>query len=108
VLPRRAGFSVSIVAPINYRVQQVVLRRGLSKAGARAYVEHSERQRIAFLERYFHRDISDPHVHDLVVNVEQLGIENALDLIVDGVRTWMQETEPKLVRPSIANEQFQS
>jgi cytidylate kinase len=96
VLPRRAGFSVRIIAPVDYRVQQVVLRQGLSSTDARAYVEQSDRERIAFLERYFHRDVSDPHIHDLVINVEQLGIENSLDLIVDGVKSWLRSSNQRV------------
>jgi cytidylate kinase len=89
VLPRHVGFSVRIIAPFDYRVGQVVLRQGLSIKDARAYVDESDQQRTAFLQRYFHRDVSDPHIHDLVVNVEQLGVENALPLIVNGVKSWL-------------------
>jgi cytidylate kinase len=89
ILPRSAGFSVRLIAPFDYRVRQVVLRQGLSTNDARAYVKESDRQRTAFLEGYFHHDVSDPHIHDLVVNVERLGIESALTLIVDGVKSWL-------------------
>jgi hypothetical protein len=96
VLPRRAGFSVRIIAPVDFRVQQVVLSKGLSSTDARAYIEQSDRERIAFLERYFHRDVSDPHIHDLVINAEQLGVENMLDLIVDGVNSWLQRSNQRV------------
>ena len=40
-----------------------------------------------FIRRYFHHDITDPHLHDLVINVQRTGTEGVAELIVFAVRT---------------------
>jgi hypothetical protein len=90
ILPRRAGLSVRIIAPLDFRVEQIILRQGMSAAKAREFVEHSDRQRMAFVKRYFHQDVTDPHVYDFVLNVEQFGQDNAVDLIINTVQSWLK------------------
>ena len=92
ILPRRAGLSVRIIVPLEFRVEQILLRQGISAAKAREFVEHSDRQRIAFIKRYFHQNVADPHVYDLVLNVEQFGQDNAVDLIINVVQSWLKRS----------------
>jgi hypothetical protein len=92
ILPRWAGFSVRIIAPFDFRVNQVVLRRGLSAEKARKLVEQSDYDRQAFIEKYFHHDVARPHCHNLIVNVEQMEQEDAVDLIVGAVRSWLKRS----------------
>lgn len=94
MLPRRTGFSVRIIAPLGYRIDRVVARRGVSTREARSYIERMDKQRNEFLQKYFHHDVANPHVHDLVINIEQLGAENALDLLLAGVRSWLKTRSP--------------
>ena len=92
ILPRRAGLSVRIIAPFEFRVEQIILRQGMSAAKAREFVEQSDRQRIAFVKRYFHQNVADPHVYDLVLNVEQFGQDNAVNLIINAVQSWLKRS----------------
>ena len=54
-----------------------------------AYVERLDTQRNAFLERYFHHDVTDSEVHDLVINTEQLGIDGATETLMSGFHLWL-------------------
>ncbi len=90
MLPQRETMSVRIIAPLELRVEQVILRQGISAIKSREFIEKSDRQRNAFIKKYFHQNIADPHVHDLVVNVEQLVQEDAVALILDAVRSWLK------------------
>jgi hypothetical protein len=92
ILPRWAGLFVRIIAPLEFRVEQIILRKGLSAAKAREFVEHSDRERIAFVKRYFHQNLADPHIYDLVLNVEQFGQGNAVDLISHVVQSWLKRS----------------
>ena len=85
VLPRERGLSVRLVAPLKHRVQQIMERRHLSFEGARDYVAKTDAGRQDCAQRYFHHDIADPHLFDLVVNVEKLGPERAAHLITDAL-----------------------
>jgi cytidylate kinase len=76
MLPRRSGFSVRIIAPLHERINRIV---------------------DDFLKKYFHHDVTNPHVHDLVINTEQLGDENSLNLLLSAVQSWLKS------RPSTAS-----
>ena len=43
---------------------------------------------LHFSKRYFHHDVTNPDVHDLVVNTEQLGIEVRHRALLAGFRLW--------------------
>jgi len=85
VLPRERGLRVRIVAPLDYRIQQIMERQHLSFEEARDYVAKTDAGRQDFVRQYFHHDVPDPHLFDLVVNVEKLGPERAAHLIVDAL-----------------------
>lgn len=91
MLPREAGFSVRIVAPLGDRVNRVALRRGVSMHEARTYIERMDRLRNEFLERYFHHDALNPTVHDLVINTERLGIEGSLTVLLAATHSWLAD-----------------
>ena len=90
MLPRGSGFSVRIIAPLHERINRIVARRGVSPQEARAYIERMDKQRGDFLERYFHHDVTNPHVHDLVINTEQLGGGSSLNLLLSAVHAWLK------------------
>jgi len=90
MLPRRTGFSVRIIAPLHERINRVVARHGVSPREARTYIKRMDTQRDDFLKKYFHHDVTNPHVHDLVINTEQLGPESSLDLLLAGVHSWLK------------------
>jgi cytidylate kinase len=90
MLPRQTGFSVRIIAPLHERVNRIVARRGVSPQEARVYIERMDKQRDGFLKRYFHHDVTNPHLHDLVINTEQLGEESSLNLLLSAVQSWLK------------------
>jgi len=92
ILPRARGVSVRILAPLDFRIEQVLLREGVSAKVARQMIEDSDRQREVFVKKHFRVDASDPHRYDLVINVGKLVKEDAADLIVDAARSWMKKS----------------
>ena len=78
LLPRAAGLAVRIVAPESYRVEQVSRQRQMPAAAAREYIRRVDRDRGEFVSRFFHHDIDDPRLYDLVINVERIGPERAV------------------------------
>jgi len=72
LLPRKKGLAVRIIAPLKHRVEQIMGREKLSEANARQYIDERDRGRREFVQRFFRRDINDPHVYDLVINVERM------------------------------------
>ena len=95
ILPRSSSFSVRVVAPLPHRLERVRSSMNLSDHAARVYVERFDTQRNAFLARYFHHDVTDPDVHDLVINTEQLGIEGATETLMSGFHLWLNNRVSK-------------
>lgn len=86
LLPREKGLAVQIIAPKKYRVEQIVQREGLSATAARRFIEDIDRGRREFVRRFFHHDIDDPHLYDLVINVEHIGPVGAANQIISALR----------------------
>jgi hypothetical protein len=86
LLPRDKGLAVRIIAPKKYRVEQIIQREGLSQADACRLICEIDRGRREFAMRYFHQDIDDPHLYDLVINVQQLGPTGAAEQILAAMR----------------------
>jgi len=82
LLPPEKGLSIRVVAPLEYRLERVMERERLGESHARYQIEQRDRGRREFVARHFHRDVDDPLLYDLVVNVERLGHEGAVRQIV--------------------------
>ncbi len=91
IVPPRNGLRVRIVAPVGWRVEQLMQKEGLSEEEARRRIEASDAMQRTFVQRHFHRDIEDSTGYDLVLNVAALGKENCVDLIVFGIEKRMAE-----------------
>jgi CMP/dCMP kinase len=72
---------VFLTAPIETRIARVAAERNLSAAEARKEVEHTDRERKGYFERFFKLSAEQPTHYDLVVNTEVLSAETAVGLI---------------------------
>ncbi len=82
LLPRDQGFAVRLIASESYRIHQLMEEHGLPLAKARQLMHQLDRGRRQFVRHFFHQDVDDPHIYDLVINVERFGVDRAADLIV--------------------------
>jgi cytidylate kinase len=86
ILPPEVGFAVRLIAPRKQRVQRIMQRLHCSQQAAEAYIDDIDCGRSNFANRYFHRDIADPHLYDLVANVKHLTSDGAAELILVAYR----------------------
>jgi len=82
LLPREKGLAVRLVAPLTYRVGQIMQRENLSRVEAERLICQRDDGRREFVLRYFRRDIDDPHLYDLTINVERIGIAGAAEMVI--------------------------
>jgi cytidylate kinase len=82
LLPRKELLAIRLVASPDFRLQQIMEYRRLSAADARRYMAELDNGRREFVEKFFHRDITDPHHYDLVINVDRLGADGAVQVIL--------------------------
>jgi cytidylate kinase len=72
---------VRIVAPKPLRVKRVMEEKKLSLEVAQTMVETSDRNRTVYLRRYYHVDVDDPLLYDLVINTQDLAATDAAEII---------------------------
>jgi cytidylate kinase len=82
VLPRDRGLTVRIIAPKKDRIKHVMERRNCGSDDAERFIDETDKGRADFVHRYFHHDVADPHLYDLVINLEHTSRDVALDLIL--------------------------
>lgn len=86
LLPRQRGLAVRIVAPVEYRVERLSRRENIPPAKARRLMTEIDLGRRQFVRHFFHHDVGDPHLYDLVVNVGHISLEAAARHIVQAYR----------------------
>ncbi len=82
LLPRDHGLAVRIIADEKYRLSRIMAQENLDETTARHWMEEAERGRNEFVQRFFRRDPNDPHLYDLVIRVDRIGVEAAATLII--------------------------
>ena len=82
LLPRNQGLAVRIIASEKYRVGRIMKKYAMGEAQARHFVTGVDRGRKEFVSQFLHRDLADPHLYDLVINVDILGPDGAVGEIL--------------------------
>jgi cytidylate kinase len=75
LLPRERGLAVQILAPREQRLQRIMQREQISRKQALTRLDSRDRERREFVAQNFHKDVTDPHLYDLVVNLEYFDID---------------------------------
>jgi cytidylate kinase len=82
LLPREHGVAARLIASEPFRVAQIAHDDGISAKEAYRVMKAVDLGRANFVARYFHQDIHDPHLYDLVIHVERCGPAAAAEMIV--------------------------
>ncbi len=85
VIPREKRFSIRIVAPMEFRAQNVSKEFGVSVGEARRRVSRTDSDRKAFVRKYFHADIANPMNYDMVINTEIIGIDESVAAVTSAL-----------------------
>ena len=83
-------FNVSLVAPIESRVENIMRREELSREEAAAYVENLEQARVTFFRKFFKVNANDPNLYHMVLNTGLLPPANAAQTIAQAVTSLEQ------------------
>ncbi|MBN2216181.1 MAG: cytidylate kinase-like family protein [Pirellulales bacterium] len=82
-MPPGAGLAIRVVAPEPYRIAQLAQKNGINEKEARRMMKQADEGRRDFVARYFHHDIADPCLYNLVVNVANHGPNVTANVIAD-------------------------
>jgi hypothetical protein len=86
ILPSERGLTVRIIAPKKQRINRIVERRQCSSSDAERFIDETDKGRADFVRQYFHHDVGDPHLYDLVINLSHRSRDAAADLILSDFR----------------------
>ncbi len=75
-----------IIAPEEVRIQTLMERMGINRKEAERRIRQSDRERAAYLKRYFNTVHLDPTNYDLVLNTAHLSVDTAVNLIKEAAR----------------------
>jgi hypothetical protein len=106
VLPRDRGLAVRIIAPHKDRIRRVMEKRQCSERVAMKFVDETDYGRAQFIQRYFHRDVTDPHLYDLVINLECMPRDAAIDVITTEAKRHEQRLSAEASGRASAQRQF--
>jgi cytidylate kinase len=82
LLPRDRGLAVRVIAPEKYRIEEFMRREQLNEQQARRRIHELDRGRREFVQWFSGKDVADPQLYDMVLNVGRLGPAAVADLIV--------------------------
>ena len=82
ILGAQKSLRVRILCPTEVRIKKLAQREKISEWTARGEVEKTDKERRAFIEKYFHKDIRNPVYDDLIINSEHIPEDTLVDVIV--------------------------
>ena len=83
---------VLLTAPMEFRIEQVRARQGLTDLAARHYIEEIDRARSRRLMALFGTDWRDPARYDLVLNMGKMRREGAKRVVIEAAK--LEEYQP--------------
>ncbi|TSA54069.1 MAG: cytidylate kinase-like family protein [Planctomycetaceae bacterium] len=81
ILSTDTALKVRIIAPQEVKINNVASELDISTEEAKLRIMNVESEREAFIKKYFGANGSDPMYYDLVLNMANLTVESALDII---------------------------
>jgi len=70
---------IRLIAPMELRIARTQQRLGYTEADAREYIRKVDQERLRWARLMYGRDIRDPALYDLRLNIERLSMEGACD-----------------------------
>lgn len=79
------SYHIRIIAPLKKRIKQVQTYFNISEEEAKKFIEKEEEKRKEYVKYYFHKDINDPSLYDLVINTERHTFEETAMILADAI-----------------------
>lgn len=83
---------VKIVAPVRYRIAEIMRRKQVDEKTAEQLVKESDGNRARYHEQYYHRQWRDSANYHMVLNTEALGLDAVTAVIVGRAKSLWPDT----------------
>lgn len=77
------GVSIRLVSPMERRLEHVEEYYGMTRKKAQEFISTEDRHRRNYVKKYFNKDIEDPLLYDMVINVGSLDRSETIQVIGD-------------------------
>ena len=82
----KGGYHVQMVAPMEYKVDNVMKFKNVSKKEAEKLVIDNTARRENYIREYVKFDVTDPHNYDLIINLANTTVKGVAHLIIEGMK----------------------
>lgn len=86
LLPSKCALRVRVVAPLGVRIRRVMQVRHITEDAAAQFIRDCDEHRASFIRRAFHEDTHSPLNYDLLLNVTELSLEAAAEVVIPAMR----------------------
>jgi cytidylate kinase len=93
ILPPEDTFRLRFIAPMEFRIANVMKDSESSRGEAEQYIIKTDSDRRAFIRKYFNADVTDPSQYDMTINTGKLGIEGSVESIKAAITVWMRSKD---------------
>jgi cytidylate kinase/CBS domain-containing protein len=90
-------FKVRLRAPMDFRIEQTMEAHGMTREEAVRHIDEIDVRRAKWGRQMFGIDWNDPDLYDLVVNLEQMNVDGAADLIAEALERGDYKPTPRCV-----------
>lgn len=80
-------YHIRIISPLRKRIKQVQSYFNFTEDEAKRYIEKEDEKRRDYVKHYFHKDIDDPSLYDLVFNTERHSLEETTQILSTAIMT---------------------
>jgi cytidylate kinase len=77
---------VRVIAPRAVRIGRTAREKSIPAVKAAGLIERSDQSRRNYLRRFYHAEVDDPCLYDLILNTEHLDVQSAAEVICVLVR----------------------
>jgi cytidylate kinase len=81
------AFHVMVTGSMEKRVKRVMEERQVGKEVAERMIHHSDHDKKGFIHFAFHEDWLNPHLYDLILNMDKMSVDFAVKTIMEGAKT---------------------
>lgn len=86
ILPCQRALKLRVTAPLQHRIDFIMKKFEVCEKEAFARVHLTDKERQAFLHRFFHHDAEEVASYDLVLNLATLSLSDAENIVIPALK----------------------
>lgn len=84
-------FHIRVVAPLDLRIRRVMERYDISYNEAAKAIARSDKNRAEYVRTFYHADINNPLLYDLILNTNKLDIDEMVKYVAEIIKNVLEK-----------------